>query len=66
MGRRPEAAGTDLGAWALPPRRHDADAKSGKSKVRREARPGWLGDWRARVVASPVAPRHVTTRPLGL
>lgn len=28
---------------------------------------GWLGGggWRARVVASPGAPRHVTTRPLG-
>lgn len=39
------------------------EVMSGKSKVRREARPGWLGTG-ARVVASPVAPGHVTTRPL--
>lgn len=56
MGRRPEAAETDLGARALPPQRHDADAKSGKSKVRREARPGWLG------TGVPASSRHPSRR----
>lgn len=54
-----EVTATDRGDCAVLPWRHDV----GTMRSQVEAR--MAGDWRARVVASPVAPRHVTTRPLG-
>lgn len=37
---------------------------SGKTKSQMGGPAGLAGDWSARFVASPVAPGHVTTRPL--